>query len=201
MARSFAGLAKNAEKEKTSISVSKEPLETPPLEILTLGNKSLRKSTRRISKVDESIRETARDMLRSMYSAKGIGLAGPQIGIHKQILVIDLDYENPTSPPFVLINPEIISSGSSIDTYEEGCLSIPGVYLDVIRPSTVKISYRDEMGRPKKLSADGLLGRCIQHEIDHLNGILFIDRVTDKDSLDLALRENGFNVKDIRDAP
>ena len=107
MARSFAQLARNAEKEKTAIAEPKEPLEIPPLEIHKLGNKVLRQSARRISKVDESVRELARDMLRSMYSAKGIGLAAPQIGIHKQLLVIDLDIETASTPPLVLINPEL----------------------------------------------------------------------------------------------
>ena len=195
MARSFAQLARNAEKAKTSISVSKEPLEEPPLEIYKLGNKALRESGLRISKVDETVRDLARDMLRSMYSAKGIGLAAPQVGLNKRILVIDLDIENSTSPPLVIINPEIIGASASLDTYEEGCLSIPGVYLDVIRPSEVKISYRDEMGRPKKMNADGLMARCIQHEIDHLNGVLFVDRVTSEEALEKELTENGFSKK------
>ena len=196
MSRSFAGLARNAQNNKTSIAVSKEPLDNPPLEIRMLGDKVLREDTRRVSKVDNSIRDLAKDMLRSMYTAKGIGLAAPQIGIHKKLLVIDIDHETPSTPPLVLINPEIITSSSTVDTYEEGCLSIPGVYLDVIRPSSVKVSFRDEMGRPKKMNADGLLGRCIQHEIDHLNGVLFIDRVSDTSALKLALKEHGFRSSD-----
>ena len=83
-----------------------------------------------------------------------------------------------------VINPEISSSSAAIETYEEGCLSIPEVYMDVIRPSTVKVSFRDEMGRPKKMNADGLIGRSIQHEMDHLNGVLFVDRVTDEETLE-----------------
>ncbi len=201
MAKSFAQLARNAEKQKSAISVPKEPLENPPLSIHTLGNKVLRKPAKRVSKVDDSIRELAKDMLRSMYSAKGIGLAAPQVGIHKQILVIDLDLENSTTPPLVLINPEIISTSSSLETYEEGCLSIPGVYLNVIRPSTIKLSFRDEMGRPKKMNADGLISRCIQHEMDHLNGVLFVDRVTDEDSLGKELSEHGFKKEDVHMPP
>ncbi len=191
-------MARNAAKNGTAITVPKEALEVAPLEIHTLGNKVLRKSARRISKVDESIRDLTRDMLRSMYTAKGIGLAAPQVGIHKQLLVIDLDLENPTTPPLVLINPEIISSSASIDTYEEGCLSIPEVYLDVIRPSSIKLSFRDEMGRPKKMNADGLLARCIQHEIDHLNGVLFVDRVSNHEDLNIALKEHGFDSNDVQ---
>ncbi len=197
MARSFAGLARNAERDKTSIAVSKDPLETPPLKIHTLGNRVLRKPARRISKVDESIRQVIKNMLRSMYSAKGIGLAAPQVGIDKQILVIDLDLEDPTNPPLVLINPKLVTSSATLETYEEGCLSIPEVYMDVIRPSSIKVSFRDEMGRPKKLNADGLMGRCIQHEIDHLNGVLFVDRVSNQADLELALKEHGFRKEDV----
>ncbi len=197
MARSFAQLARKAEKTKASILVEKEPLEAPPLDIHTLGDVALRKAATRISKVDDTIRELARDMLRSMYTAKGIGLAAPQVGIQKQLLVIDIDHETPTTPPLVLINPEIISSSASVETYEEGCLSIPGVYLDVVRPASIKISFRDEMGRPKKMNADGLIGRVIQHEMDHLQGVLFVDRVTDQDGLNKELGEHGFETKDV----
>jgi peptide deformylase len=144
----------------------------------------LREPARRIGKVDDSIRQLARDMLVSMYAARGIGLAAPQIGEALQLLVIDLEIEDPDSPPLVLINPEITSVGGSLCTYEEGCLSIPGV-------------YRDEMGRPKRIKADGLLARCIQHEMDHLNGVLFVDRVTDHDKLREGLNEKGFNAADV----
>lgn len=197
MAGSFAQLAKKAEQDKPSIAVPKEPLENPPLEIFKLGNDVLRTPAKRISKVDESIRELARNMLKSMYSAKGIGLAAPQVGIQKRILVIDLNFEDSSSPPHVFINPKILSSSASLETYEEGCLSIPGVYSNVIRPSSIKLSFRDEMGRPKKMNADGLMARCIQHEIDHLNGVLFIDKVTDKEDLIKQLSEHGFDEKDI----
>ncbi len=198
MARSFAQLARNAEKDNASVAVPKEALDNPPLEIYRLGDKVLRKEARRISKVDESVRELARDMLRSMYSAQGIGLAAPQIGIHKQLLVIDLDIENPTTPPLVLINPEIIASSATLETYEEGCLSIPGVYLNVVRPASIKLSFRDEMGRPKKMNAEGLIARCIQHEMDHLKGVLFVDRVTDNEGLGRELFEHGFHTEDVR---
>ncbi|KGG13314.1 MULTISPECIES: peptide deformylase [Prochlorococcus] len=201
MARNFAQLAKNAEKGGSNILVSKEPTEKPSLEIHTLGNLGLRQSAKRISKVDDSIRTIIKKMLHSMYSAKGIGLAAPQVGIHQQLLVIDLDIENSTTPPIILINPEITEFSASIETYEEGCLSIPGVYLNVIRPSSIKLNYRDEMGRPKKLSADGLLSRCIQHEMDHLNGVLFVDRVTNQEDLNKELTEHGFQQKDVMSIP
>ena len=198
MARSFAQLARAAEQGSRTVQVPKEPLESPPLTIHTLGSRQLRTPARRISKVDEEIRDLARDMLRSMYSARGIGLAAPQVGVHKQLLVIDLDLEEAATPPMVLINPEITASGASLNTYEEGCLSIPKVYLDVVRPSTVEVSYRDELGRPRRLKADGLLARCIQHEMDHLNGVLFVDRVTDELSLNEGLRQQGFDRRHVQ---
>jgi len=190
-------MARSAEHHNRTVQVPKVALDHPPLTIHTLGDQVLRQSAKRISKVDESVRDLARDMLRSMYSSSGIGLAAPQIGVHKQLLVIDLDPGNAASPPMVLINPEIRSFGSTIDTYEEGCLSIPGVYLNVVRPSVVEVSYRDELGRPQRIKADGLLSRCIQHEMDHLNGVLFVDRVTDELSLNEGLQQKGFDRSDV----
>ena len=198
LAGSFAQLAKNAEKKKPLITVKKEAVKNPPLKIYMLGQETLRTPAIRIVKVDDSIRQLAKNMLVTMYSAKGIGLAAPQVGVQKRILVIDLNFEDPDTPPNVFINPEIISSSASLDTYEEGCLSIPGVYLNVLRPSSIKLSYRDEMGRPKKMNAEGLMARCIQHEIDHLNGVLFVDKVTDQDELKKQLIENKFNENDVR---
>jgi peptide deformylase len=197
VASSFARLARSAELSGR-LQVSKDPVENPPYDIHQLGDQVLRTPAKRIGKVDEAVRSLARDMLVSMYAARGIGLAAPQIGVHQQLLVIDLEIEDPQSPPLVLINPEITAVGGTICTYEEGCLSIPGVYLDVVRPSVVEVSYRDEMGRPKKLKADGLMARCIQHEMDHLNGVLFVDRVTDEDKLREGLREKGFDRADVR---
>ena len=197
MAGSFAQLAKNAEKKKPSISVSKEPVKNPPFKVHQLGNEALRTPANRIVKVDDSIRKLVKDMLITMYSSKGIGLAAPQVGIQKRLLVIDLNFDDPNSPPMVFINPEIISSSATLDTYEEGCLSIPGVYLNVLRPSSIKLSYRDEMGRPKKMNADGLMARCIQHEIDHLNGVCFVDKVTDEEELKKQFNEHNFNHSDV----
>jgi len=197
LARSFSQLAIKAEQQRTSLAISKNPIEKPELTIHTLGNSVLRKPAKRISKVDSSIRDLVKKMLHSMYSAKGIGLAAPQVGIHQQLLVIDLDIENASTPPIILINPEITEFSASIETYEEGCLSIPGVYLNVIRPSSIKVNFRDEMGRPRKLHTDGLLARCIQHELDHLNGVLFVDRVSSEEDLKKELQEHGFNKKDV----
>jgi peptide deformylase len=201
LARSFAQMARSAEQGRSTVLVPKEPLPEAPLPIHTLGANELRTTARRISKVDESVRDLARDMLRSMYAARGIGLAAPQVGIPRQLLVIDLDLEEAATPPLVLVNPEITAAGSSLNTYEEGCLSIPKVYLNVVRPSVVEVSFRDELGRPRRLKADGLLARCIQHEMDHLNGVLFVDRVTDELSLNEELQQHGFardHVRSIR---
>jgi peptide deformylase len=198
LARSFAQLARTAERSGNTVVVAKEPLEVAPLDIHTLGDRVLRQPAKRISKVDASVRDLARDMLRSMYTARGIGLAAPQVGVHKQLLVIDLDIENAAAPPLVLINPEITGTSASVETYEEGCLSIPGVYLDVVRPSAIQLSYRDEMGRPRTMKTDGLMARCIQHEMDHLNGVLFVDRVTDEGNRNRELKEHGFEAVDVR---
>ena len=198
LARSFAQLARSAEKTSSSVTVPKKALETPPLQIHTMGDEVLRVDARRIGKVDESVRDLARDMLRSMYTDHGIGLAAPQVGVHQQLLVIDLDPENAATPPLVLINPEIVSASASLDTYEEGCLSIPGVYLNVVRPSAVQVGFRDEMGRPRTMKADGLMARCIQHEMDHLTGVLFVDRVTDTGGLSKELKDHGFQSTDVR---
>jgi peptide deformylase len=197
LARSFAQMARSAEQGRSTVLVPKEPLEQPPLPIHTLGSRELRTSARRISKVDESVRELVRDMLRSMYAARGIGLAAPQVGVHRQLLVIDLDLEEAATPPLVMINPEITAAGASFNTYEEGCLSIPKVYLNVVRPSVVEVSFRDELGRPRRLKADGLMARCIQHEMDHLHGVLFVDRVTDELSLNQELQQHGFRRTDV----
>ena len=197
MANHFSQLAKKSKSNGSLEKVSKEQTGTPSLEIYKLGDDVLRQNAKRISKVDNSIRTLAKEMLQSMYAAKGIGLAAPQIGINKELLVIDINFEDSSAEPLILINPEITNYGSTLNSYEEGCLSIPGVYLNVVRPSTIKFKFRDEMGRPRKMKADGLLARCIQHEMDHLNGVLFVDRVTSKDELNKELSKEGFHQKDV----
>jgi len=197
VANQFSQLARKSRNNISSTKVKKEAVDNPPLEIFKLGSDTLRIEAKRISKVDNQIRNLAKDMLQSMYSAKGIGLAGPQVGISKELLVIDINFEDSAAEPLILINPEITAFGSTLNTYEEGCLSIPGVYLNVVRPSTIKLKFRDEMGRPRKMNADGLLARCIQHEVDHLKGVLFIDRVTSKEELKKELTKEGYKMKDV----
>ena len=197
MANQFSQLARKSRNNVSSTKVNKEAVDNPPLEIFKLGSETLRTEAKRISKVDNQIRNLAKDMLQSMYSAKGIGLAGPQVGISKELLVIDINFEDSAADPLILVNPEITAFGSTLNTYEEGCLSIPGVYLNVVRPSTIKLKFRDEMGRPRKMNADGLLARCIQHEVDHLRGVLFVDRVTSKEELKKELTKEGYKMKDV----
>ena len=197
MANQFSQLARKSRNNVSSTKVNKEAVDNPPLEIFKLGSETLRTEAKRISKVDNQIRNLAKDMLQSMYSAKGIGLAGPQVGISKELLVIDINFEDSAAEPLILINPEITAFGSTLNSYEEGCLSIPGVYLNVVRPSTIKLKFRDEMGRPRKMNADGLLARCIQHEVDHLKGVLFVDRVTSRDELKKELIKEGYKMKDV----
>ena len=197
MANQFSQLARKSRNNVSSTKINKEAVDNPPLEIFKLGSETLRTKAKRISKVDNQIRNLAKDMLQSMYSAKGIGLAGPQVGISKELLVIDINFEDSAAEPLILINPEITAFGSTLNTYEEGCLSIPGVYLNVVRPSTIKLKFRDEMGRPRKMNADGLLARCIQHEVDHLKGVLFVDRVTSTIELNKELKKEGYKIKDV----
>ena len=177
----------------SAIAVEKKKLKNPPLELHYLGDKVLRQPAKRISKVDDEIRQIARQMLQTMYSSDGIGLAAPQVGIHKQLIVIDIEPDNPANPQLVLINPVIKKSFGNICVEQEGCLSIPGVYLDVKRPEMVEVSYKDENGRPQTLKTGDLLGRCIQHEMDHLNGVVFVDRVENALALTEELSKNGFS--------
>lgn len=182
----------------TVVAVEKKKLEQPPLDIHYLGDRVLRQPAKRIAKVDDNIRKIIKQMLQTMYSADGIGLAAPQVGIHKQLVVIDIHLDNPDVPPLVLINPKIIKSSSNFCTGEEGCLSIPGVYLDVIRPEAIEVSYKNEQGKPSTLKATGLLSRAIQHEMDHLNGVMFVDRVDNNLALNEELNKRGFAVSAVK---
>ena len=176
------------------IAVEKQKLEKPPLEIHYLGDRVLRQPAKRISKVDEDVRKLARQMLQSMYSSDGIGLAAPQVAVNKQLIVIDCEPDNPANPPLILINPKIKSYSAELCNAEEGCLSIPGVYMEVTRPKAIEVTFKDEHGKPRKLKADGLLARVIQHEMDHLNGVMFVDRVENNLALTEELKKQGFSI-------
>jgi len=135
----------------------------------------LRKKSESLEKVDDEIRELLDDMLETMYAAPGIGLAAVQVGILKRIIVIDISKDKEKKNPLFLINPEIISRSKKTSVYEEGCLSLPGHFAEIERPAECQIKFVDYNGKEKELIANGLLATCIQHEVDHLNGVLFID--------------------------
>jgi peptide deformylase len=142
------------------------------LPILTHPNERLHIVAKPVAEVDDRIRTLVADMIETMYAAKGIGLAATQVDVHERVVVIDLSEER--NSPLALINP-VITHKNGETTYEEGCLSVPGIYDEVTRAETVTVEYLDTDGKPQKLDADGLLAICIQHELDHLLGKLFVE--------------------------
>ena len=147
------------------------------LDIITLPDPKLRLVSAPVERVDADLRRFLDDMLETMYEAPGIGLAAIQVGVPRRIVTIDVSgrEDGAAKAPLFLINPEIVTSGDARSTYEEGCLSIPDFYAEVERPASVKLRYLDRDGRQQEIDADGLLSTCIQHEVDHLDGRLFID--------------------------
>ena len=143
--------------------------------ILTEPDPFLRQKSKTVEKVDDSIRKIMDDMLETMYDAPGIGLAAIQIGIPKRIIVLDISKDPEKKEPMYFINPEKVYTSKDQATYEEGCLSVPGQFAEIDRPDKCHIKYLDYNGDSKELKAEGLLATCIQHEMDHLEGILFID--------------------------
>ena len=144
-------------------------------EIVIEPDPILRKKSVNLEKVDDELRGLLDDMLETMYSAPGIGLAAVQVGVLKRLIVIDISKEKDKKNPLFLINPEIISRSKKTSIYEEGCLSLPGHFAEIERPAECHVKYIDYTGKEKEIKANGLLSTCIQHEVDHLNGILFID--------------------------
>ena len=144
--------------------------------IVTLGEPVLRKNSILVPDIDDEIKRFVEGMFDTMYEGKGIGLAAVQVGKPLRLFVT----HSPKDMPRVFINPEIVETALEEDIYEEGCLSIPGINADVVRPYAVKIQAWSEKGKPFTLDAEGLLARVIQHEYDHLNGILFVDRLDNK---------------------
>jgi len=140
------------------------------LDIRVLGDPILREETKEVGEITDDVRQLVKNMFETMYLAKGIGLAAPQVGRTERLAVIDVNEK-----PFVIINPEIIEADAKTAKAEEGCLSIPDVYGDVERPSRVRVRAVDIEGKPFEIEASELLGRCLQHEIDHLHGRLFVD--------------------------
>ena len=148
------------------------------LPILTAPDPRLKKKSKPVEKVDDQIRQLMADMMSTMYAAPGIGLAAPQVGVLKRVIVIDAAREGDPSRPLKLANPEIVWASDDDNTYEEGCLSVPEHYAEVVRPRAVKVRYLDETGAKREIEAEGLLATCLQHEIDHLDGILFLDHLS-----------------------
>jgi peptide deformylase len=144
-------------------------------EIIILPDKQLRLVSTPIEKVTSEVRKLADDMLETMYEAPGIGLAGIQVAVPQRIVTMDLAKKDDEPQPRVFINPEILWSSEERSSYEEGCLSIPEYYEQVERPAKVRVRYTDLDGKVHEEEADGLFATCIQHEIDHLNGVLFVD--------------------------
>ena len=145
------------------------------LPILVAPNPVLKKKAEPVEKVDAEIVKLMDDMLETMYDAPGIGLAAPQVGVSKRVLVMDVAREGDDPEPIRMANPEIIWESEENAPYEEGCLSFPDQYAEVIRPARVKVRYLDEQNEIRELEADELLATCVQHEIDHLDGVVFVD--------------------------
>jgi peptide deformylase len=145
------------------------------LPIITLPDKRLREKSAPIDKVTPGLLALASDMLETMYAAPGIGLAAVQVGMLKRLVVLDVAKKDGESKPMIFFNPEVTWAAEEKSVYQEGCLSIPGYEEEVERPARVRISYMDDKGKTQKIEASGLLATCLQHEIDHINGKLFID--------------------------
>ena len=146
--------------------------------ILIIPDKLLRTKSAKVDKITPEIRKLVEDMFETMYEAPGIGLAAIQVGVPKRVVTMDLSKKEGEKEPRVFINPEILWSSDEPAVYEEGCLSIPEVHEDVERPAKVRIRYLDLDGKAHEEEAEGLFATCIQHEVDHLNGKLFIDRIS-----------------------
>jgi peptide deformylase len=144
-------------------------------QILTEPNPTLRNKSLPVEVVDKELQELMDDMIETMYAAPGIGLAAIQVGVAKRVIVLDLSSREEIKKPMYFINPEIISKSENITTYEEGCLSVPGQFAEINRPDKCHIKYLDYFGKPQEMEAAGMIATCIQHEMDHLEGILFID--------------------------
>lgn len=148
------------------------------LDIITLPDRKLRLASAPVERIDDDLRRLMDDMLATMYAAPGIGLAAIQVGVDRRLIVCDVakrEDEEAEANPLFLVNPEILSTSDDRLVHEEGCLSIPEYYAEVERPASVRVRYLDRQGKAQELEANGILAVCLQHEIDHLNGTLFID--------------------------
>jgi peptide deformylase len=148
------------------------------LPILVAPDPRLKKIAKPVAAVDTTVRKLMDDMLETMYRAPGIGLAAPQVGVLQRVIVLDLAHEGEKPQSLRMANPELVWVSDDDAAYNEGCLSVPDHYADVVRPAAIKVRYLDQDNQARELEAEGLLATCIQHEIDHLDGILFIDHIS-----------------------
>jgi len=146
--------------------------------IVTVPDPVLKQVSTPVAKVDDELRALMDDMLETMYDAPGIGLAAIQVGVPKRVLVMDIATEEEGRAPRYFVNPEIVWESEELASYQEGCLSVPEMFGDVDRPAEVKVTFLDYNGEVQEIHATGLLATCIQHEMDHLNGVLFIDHLS-----------------------
>lgn len=158
------------------------------LDILIVPDSRLRETCAPVTLFDAALKQRAENMLETMYEAPGIGLAAPQVGILDRMLVVDVAEEGQPRQPHCLINPEIIWAAEETSVYNEGCLSLPEQFAEVRRPAAVRVRYQSPTGQDAELHATGLLATCVQHEMDHLNGVLFIDHVS-RMKRDMILRK------------
>ena len=145
--------------------------------IRVYGDPILRKNTEKITVFDTRLLDMVDQMVETLYAKNGLGLAGPQVGISMKISIIDLSFGEDVDNNLILVNPEILETEGT-STFEEGCLSVPSIFEDVIRPEKVKIRFQDLHGKEQEMKTEGLLARIIQHEVDHLKGVLFVDRLS-----------------------
>jgi peptide deformylase len=165
--------------------------------ILTAPDPRLKAVSEDVAKVDAEIRTLVDDMIESMYAADGIGLAAVQIGVPKRVLVMDIDQKDGKKNPQAFINPKILWASEELETFEEGCLSVPEIWEDVARPAKIRAEYLDREGKRHEIKADGLFATCLQHEMDHLNGVLFIDHLSKlKRSMALKKLQKAKRLKD-----
>ena len=165
-------------------------------QILTIPDPLLRKVSEPVTSVNTEVKNLMDDMLETMYAAPGIGLAAVQVGVLKRIIVIDLSKDGQKKDPLFIVNPQITFKSDELISYEEGCLSIPNQFAEVKRPSSCKVNFLDYNGKEREINADGLLATCIQHEVDHLNGVLFIDHLS-KLKKDIIIKKTKKQVKEI----
>ncbi len=148
------------------------------LSIIIAPDPRLKVKCKPVERVDRQVRQLMDDMLETMYAAPGIGLAAPQVGVRKRVLVVDVTKEGEKPAPLCMANPEILWTSEELAAYEEGCLSLPDQYAPVERPARCRVRYLDEQDELRALEVEGMLATCIQHEIDHLDGVLFVDHLS-----------------------